>query len=68
MVTVKLTFGHLKLVAFLAWLAGALPTITWLTLTQFFQVSYLQVMMPYILLYCLLGTIELVRGFVKQGA
>lgn len=68
MVTVKLTFGHLKLVAFLAWLVGALPTITWLTLVQFFQVSYLQVFLPYILLYSLLVSFELVRGAIKQGA
>jgi len=64
---IKLTTGHLKLAAFLAWLIGGLPTITWLAIIQYASVAYLQVFMPYILLYGLLVSFELIRGFVKKG-
>lgn len=65
MITVKIT--HLKLVALVAWLLGGLPTVAWLALIQFFPVTYLQVLLPYILLCSLVVSFEVVRGAIKQG-
>lgn len=66
---IKVTSGHLKLAALVAWLVGGLPTITWLALAQYLpMVAYLQVFLPYILLYSLAVSFEIVRGFVTKGA
>lgn len=69
MVTIKLTSGHLKLALLVAWLVGGLPTVTWLAVIQYLPaVTYWQTALPYILLYSLLVSVELVRGFVAKGA
>jgi hypothetical protein len=65
---VVLTLGHLRLALLVLWMIGGLPTITWLALVQFFSVTYLQVFLPYVLLYGLLVSIELVRGYIAKGA
>lgn len=62
-----LTPGHLKGLLFLAWAIGVLPLLTWWALIQFLPVAYLQVFLPYMLLYGLAITEEIVRGFVTKG-
>lgn len=65
--TIKFTWGHVRLALLVAWLVGGLPTVTWGALVQFFPVAYLQVSLPYILLYSLMVSVELVRGFIAKG-
>lgn len=65
---VLLTGQHLILALFVLWMLGGLPTVTWLALIQFMHLTYWQVSLPYILLYSLVVSFELIRGFVKKGA
>ena len=62
-----LTAGHMKLAVFVMWAIGVLPLLTWLAIVQFLSVTYWQVFLPYVLLYGLLVTEEVVRGFIGRG-